>query len=157
MAEALQAKRPDLSVVGVDVVGLNDHPHLPLVQYDGVTLPFPDKSFETVLIHQVLHHCEQPLRAFEECLRVAKSRLVVIEPGYRHVLDRIMLRVIDTLANRLQGHTIPMPYTFRPIYYWGDVTAEYDIDVVRHELVGIYPSWWPVGVTELWVMERGGK
>jgi len=55
---------------------------LPDYVYDGVTLPFPDRSFETVLNVQVLEHTPYPARLVGEMSRVLTDDglLILIAP-----------------------------------------------------------------------------
>lgn len=60
--------------------------HLPpgkvdLVQGDFASLPFPDASFDTVLLHQVLHFAQDPAVALSEAARVAKpaGRIAIVD------------------------------------------------------------------------------
>lgn len=45
-------------------------------------LPFPDASFDQVLVRDVVHHLEEPERMFDECRRVLApgGRIDVLEP-----------------------------------------------------------------------------
>ena len=54
----------------VDVVG------------DAESLPFRDKSFDTVVLGDVLEHLDDPLRAVAEARRVARRRVVATVPSY---------------------------------------------------------------------------
>ncbi len=59
-----------------------------LVRGDAERLPFADRSFGMALIHDGLHHLDDPYRALDEMARVARHELVVMEPA-RAVLTRL--------------------------------------------------------------------
>ena len=50
---------------------------------DAQRLPFADDSFDNIVMLDVLHHLERPVRFFEDASRVLKSggRVVMLEPG----------------------------------------------------------------------------
>lgn len=50
---------------------------------DAQALPFADKSFTNIVMVDVLHHVERPIRFFKEASRVLRDggRLVLLEPG----------------------------------------------------------------------------
>lgn len=48
---------------------------------DAEHLPFPDRSFDVVAVHDGLHHLPNPLLAVSEMARVARRAIIVIEPA----------------------------------------------------------------------------
>jgi ubiquinone/menaquinone biosynthesis C-methylase UbiE len=59
---------------------------------DAEALPFPDRSFDFVYVHDGLHHLERPLRGVEEMARVAKRGVCITEPA-RAVLTRFAVLI----------------------------------------------------------------
>jgi len=47
--------------------------------FDGTSIPFPDRSFDHVLVSFVLHHASDPLALIQECRRVARCSIFVFE------------------------------------------------------------------------------
>lgn len=78
-------------VTGIDIVDSRDPalPQFPFARYDGLTLPFPDQSFDVVLLVFVLHHVPNPLKPklFAEVRRVARRHIVVLEDTPRTPID----------------------------------------------------------------------
>ena len=48
---------------------------------DGQQLPFKERSFDYVAVHDGLHHLREPCKAVREMCRVAQRGILVIEPG----------------------------------------------------------------------------
>ena len=87
-----------------DVVDMN-RSRLPVTIVDEGRLPFPDGSFEIVLLVYVLHHCRDAERVVSEALRVSgeNGHVVVIESVYDAPWNHRLLRWLDLLANRLRS------------------------------------------------------
>ena len=116
LAAAAHAKRS----VGVDVV-VRSKATIDVVPYDGLTLPFPDCSFEGVSIVDVLHHCTDSRRVLAEALRVA-SRVVVIKDHFSFgPLTHRMLYLMDIVGNAKDG--IASPGNYLEPDEWVDVIA----------------------------------
>lgn len=62
----------------VDVVDLRQV-QMPFQQFDGTSIPFPDKSFDHVVLSEVLHHSHEPMGLVEECRRVARRSIILFE------------------------------------------------------------------------------
>jgi SAM-dependent methyltransferase len=75
---ALEAARPDLQYVGVDVAGQPDV-RLDLESVD--RLPFADRSFDAVICCDVLEHLDNLHLIFAELVRVSRRYVVVSLPN----------------------------------------------------------------------------
>ena len=88
------AARGVTGVQGVDIVDIRGNKDYPFRLYDGETLPFPDRSFDLVVLSFVLHHVpnEKKLVLIEEALRVSRAKVVVVEDTPSTAFDRLMNR-----------------------------------------------------------------
>jgi ubiquinone/menaquinone biosynthesis C-methylase UbiE len=62
---------------------------------DSEKLPFKNKSFDTVLEKDMLHHASNPEKAMKEMMRVAKKRVIVIEANRYNPLFYINLTLMN--------------------------------------------------------------
>lgn len=109
IAMALMRLRPDLKVEGVDIVP-RPRTLIPVTQYDGVTLPFADRSVDYVTIVDVLHHTTDPTIVLKEAARVARQGVVIKDHLREGILANPTLVFMDWFGNL--GDGVPMPYTF---------------------------------------------
>lgn len=127
---------------GVDIMGVDTVSYsaaaIPLVLYDGVTIPFANDTFDTVLSLFVLHHCADPDAALNECMRVARRQLVIVEDVYDGRLSRDILLLDDWLANRIETSTVNIPFNFRTVAQWHDTFAQRRLTLSAEERV------WPL-------------
>jgi len=81
-------------VFGVDILDIRRNKDYPFRLYDGLTLPFPDRSFHVVCLSFVLHHVpnERKQALLEEALRVSRAKIVVVEDTPSTAFDRLMNR-----------------------------------------------------------------
>jgi SAM-dependent methyltransferase len=107
--------RPDLRISGVDVL-VRSETHIPVTAFDGRHLPLPDKSTDTVLICDVLHHAEHPLHLLQECARVARHSIVIKDHTLQGFLAGPTLRFMDFVSNAPQG--VVLPYNYLSVTDW---------------------------------------
>ena len=133
----VKRQRPDLQISGVDVLG-RPHTHIPVTRFDGKRLPFPDRSSDSVLICDVLHHADHPVRLLQECARVARHSVVIKDHTVKGILARPTLRFMDFVGNAPQG--VALPYNYLTDAEWEAALRECGLvaRTVRTDL-GLYP------------------
>lgn len=109
MAQAINSLRPELTISGVDVY-IRPKTFIPIVKYDGHTLPFDDGVFDAVIIVDVLHHCDDPVSVLLECARVSKQWVLIKDHVSDSVYDEKVLKFMDWVGNRSHGVVLPYNY-----------------------------------------------
>ncbi len=142
LARALMKVRPDLKIEGVDVVA-RPKTLMPIAQYDGITLPFADKSFDYVTIVDVLHHTDDPTVVLAEASRVARNGVVIKDHLREGPLAQATLAFMDWCGNI--GDGVPLPYNFLSRSEWQAAFFKARLQLVNSvERLGIYlpPATW---------------
>ena len=106
-----------------DVMDFNTAP-MPLVKFDGKTLPFESKSFDTTLLLTVLHHAKNPLQVLHEAMRVTKERIIVIESICFNSEHRRLNMLLDWFYNRVVHADVPCPFNFQAPWGWENTFAK---------------------------------
>jgi SAM-dependent methyltransferase len=108
-------------VVGVDV-HQRATTFIDVQVYDGLHLPFADRSFDAVSIIDVLHHCSDPRQVLREVVRVA-DKVVVIKDHFRFgPVSNTLLYWMDIVGNAKDA--IPSPGTYFHPSEWVEMIAE---------------------------------
>lgn len=137
MAQAVNRFRPELSVSGVDVY-IRPQTFIPVVQYNGNTLPFPDNSFDAVMTIDVLHHCNSPVTVLQECARVSKGWVIVKDHVSNSMYDKQVLKFMDWAGNR--AHGVILPYNYLSSDEWKNAFNTAGLMSVHHvEQLNLYP------------------
>ncbi len=142
LALALMRLRPDLRVEGVDVVP-RPRTLIPVAQYDGVSLPFPDDSFDYVTLVDVLHHTQDPAVVLAEAARVARAGVVVKDHLREGRLAQATLAFMDWCGNI--GDGVALPYNFLSREEWQGAFARARLQLLNSiEKLDIYlpPARW---------------
>ena len=140
IASLVQAARPDLQIRGVDIAARPDT-HIPVTEFDGLSLPFGDDAFDTVMIVDVLHHADQPTTLLGEVARVAREAVVLKDVTPLGPLSDATLRFMDWVGNARHG--VPLPYRFFSQAEWRDAFASTGLRVVeQRRRLGLYPLPW---------------
>lgn len=108
-AAALAARRSDVVIRGIDVL-VRPAALIPVVPFDGLTLPYADGAFAAALLVDVLHHAADPLRLLAEAGRVAPRLVIVKDHVRKGALAAATLRFMDAVGNRRHGVALPFRY-----------------------------------------------
>jgi ubiquinone/menaquinone biosynthesis C-methylase UbiE len=85
-------------VIGVDIRDQRIF-NFPFEIIDGKTLPFSEKSFDTVLISYVLHHSNDPVALLKEAKRVSK-KIIIYEDLPETLLSKIYCKFHSITFNK---------------------------------------------------------
>lgn len=139
LAHRLQALRPDIRVVGLEVQ-LRLRAPIPAALYDGSRFPFHDRTFPGVVIADALHHAADPTEVLRECLRVAGQSVVVKDHLCENGWERLLLRILDWGGNA--AHGVALRYAYFSRAAWAAMIHRLSaVETFRiEEVAGQYPS-----------------
>lgn len=156
--EYLLKFNPKLEISGVDVVDFGNRPKgIKFYNYGGKKFPFKDKTFDTVLIFHVLHHCPDPVQSLKECIRVSSKRIIMVEPVYRSILEIPIMKFLDWLYNAWKSLSIDMNNNFFSKKQWENILVKNHLSVESIKDIDTYPEWIPVGRTHLFSLKIKSK
>jgi SAM-dependent methyltransferase len=126
LARRIGQKRPDLAIVGLDVLR-RDRAHIEVVLYDGKVIPFESGSFDAVMLVDVLHHADEPMTLLREAVRVARSTLVLKDHTRNGLWAEPTLRLMDWIGNAHDG--VALPYNYWTRDQWLEAFDSLGLDV----------------------------
>jgi SAM-dependent methyltransferase len=137
IASALSRLRPDIRIEGVDVLA-RPGAQIPVRRFDGLSIPYEDDAFDTLLFVDVLHHADDASALLRDATRVARRHLVVKD----HLLEGFMalstLRFMDRVGNARHG--VALPHDYWPETRWRETWASLDLEPDRFERsLQLYP------------------
>ena len=107
---------------GVEVRGLERVKRggeaIPVDAYDGTAIPHPDRSFDVVMVADVLHHEPDPHRLIGESSRVSKRLLIIKDHQVAGPLAQQRISLMDWAANAPYG--VPCLYRYNTPAEWDD-------------------------------------
>jgi len=131
--------RPDLVINGIDVL-VRPHTLIPVVPFDGNTIPYPNQAFDVVMFVDVLHHTDDPTVLLREAKRVARQAIVLKDHTKDGVLAGPTLRFMDWVGNR--HHGVVLPYNYWTHDQWERALIDLGLGISAWNAnVGLYP--WP--------------
>jgi SAM-dependent methyltransferase len=133
----VKQRRPDLNITGVDVL-LRPASRIPVREFDGQHLPFPDQSFDVVMFVDVLNHTDDPAILLREAKRVARVAVVLKDHTQDGPFAYHTLRFMDWVGNA--HHGVALPYNYWPGDKWRDAFAAIGLAPERwNSRLGLYP------------------
>jgi SAM-dependent methyltransferase len=139
LAHAILERKPDLSFTGIDPL-VREAAAIPVEPFDGEHIPFEDRSFEYVLLADVLHHTDDPLVLMREAARVASEGVLIKDHLMQGLFARTTLRFMDCVGNRRFG--VSLPHNYWAPAEWEAAFSE--LGLTKESWItrlGLYPPW----------------
>lgn len=142
VAAEIMRHRPSLTFRGLEVTP-RPVTAIPVDRFDGKRIPRGDASVDAVLLVDVLHHADHPHALLEECVRVARTVVLVKDHLKEGFLAHSTLRLMDWAGNAPHGVVRPNTYWSRREWdsAWQDLGIE---PTAWRERLNLYPpplSW----------------
>tara|TARA_R110002111_G_scaffold262504_1_gene338899 strand:- start:69063 stop:69605 length:543 start_codon:yes stop_codon:yes gene_type:complete len=124
LGSLLQSKTQGVELKGLDVL-VRKQTRIPVIPFDGSTIPFEDKSVDTILLIDVLHHTSDPGAILQEVKRVARKSIIIKDHTRDGLFARPTLRFMDWVGNASYG--IALPYNYLSYQEWLTLFSELDL------------------------------
>ena len=141
IASRMKGLRPDISIQGVEFL-VRPACKIKCRSFDGLTLPYPDGSFDACLFVDVLHHTEDPAILLREAVRVTRRFVLLKDHADENFLDDITLRFMDWVGNR--PHGVVLTYNYQSRKQWAEYFSRFELQEESwNSDIPLYP--WPFG------------
>lgn len=136
IASRVMELRPDLKICAIDTT-VRTNAMVSTTHYDGQKFPFEAKSFDLVMMIDVLHHVDKIGAILDEAARVSRQYVVIKDHFVRGWLARPTLTLMDNVSNRQFGIAIPANYQTE--YQWNSMYAKTHLQSIdRRDHLGLY-------------------
>jgi len=106
--------------------------------YDGGIIPYTDRSYDVVILADVLHHAADPDQIFSECVRVSRRLLVIKDHQLKGFLAYARVSLIDWAANTPYG--VPCLYRYYTPAQWEESNRRHGLRVLEEfTSMSLYP------------------
>jgi len=127
LAKHLKDTNPHIQFIGADT-HVPAQTYIPVVKYDGKTLPFKDNSFDCVIVIDVLHHDTNPEQVLREAKRVSRKLIIIKDHYWNNKFELAILKIADYIGNRPYG--IKLPYNFLQMKEWHRIIKKNGLRII---------------------------
>lgn len=128
VAEMIMEINPTLKVVGIDIQS-NRPSKIPRKIYDGKRIPYPDNSFDAVIVLDVLHHTKDILSLLKEIKRVSRKHIIVKDHMTYGRFSRYLISFADYVSNAPYG--ITCAFNFPSFQRWSSYFNQLGLKIVK--------------------------
>lgn len=106
--------------------------------YDGVRIPYADRTFDVVILAEVLHHEQDPDRLLRESIRISRRLLIIKDHQLNGPLAWLRLSLLDWAANSSFG--VSCLYRYKTPAEWTNLRHQYRLHLVEESAaMQLYP------------------
>ncbi len=111
---------------------------IPVEEYAGGKLPYAARSFDAVILADVLHHDTEPDSLLKEAIRISRRLVIIKDHQRKGALAQQRISLIDWAANAPYG--VPCLYRYNTPSEWEQCRSRHQL-VVEKELssMQLYP------------------
>jgi ubiquinone/menaquinone biosynthesis C-methylase UbiE len=115
LSSFFQKYRPATQGIGIETFLRHETERsIPMVLFDGKSIPFVDGAFDVSMICDVLHHTKNQNELISEVFRVTRRKVLVKDHLCRSVKQKYQLYVLDLLGNYRFGIRVTGDYLSLP-------------------------------------------
>ncbi len=127
----------DCKVVGLEPVK-REGSLIQVDTYNGRTMPYDDRTFDVIILADVLHHEEDPHRLLAEATRVTNRLLIIKDHKLQGPLAQQRIALIDWAANA--PYDVPCLYRYNTLQQWGEWHQRHHLSIERElPTMKLYP------------------
>lgn len=126
----------EAEVTGIDIKDVNIS-SFPFQIYDGKNIPFPEKSFDVVLINYVLHHAEDPISLLKEAKRVTRDKIVIFEDLLEGIISKLRCKIHGASFNKF--FKIKNQTSFKSEKEWEKIFKEIGLNIILKKRINNFP------------------
>jgi SAM-dependent methyltransferase len=136
IASLIGKRREDIAIRGIDCL-VRPQSHIAVDEFDGRRIPFDDRTFDAVMLVDVLHHAETPQLLLAEAARVTRRSVVIKDVMLNGWMAEPTLRFMDRVGNARHGVTVPDTYWTAEEWRRAFATVGLAVEI-WHDTVGLY-------------------
>lgn len=125
-----------IDITGTDIIDYRKENILFKLIENKNKLPFEDKSFDFVMLNDILHHSDNIEQILLEAGRISSDILVFEDQ------ESILLKILDVGLNYLYCKNMPIPFNFKTEEEWCNLFEEFGFYYEKTEIS--YPFWYPL-------------
>jgi SAM-dependent methyltransferase len=130
LSSELSEKLPHIDIIGIDT-HVQSTTFIPIIKYDGKKIPYPDNTFDCVMMIDVIHHIENPEIVLEEAKRITRKYILIKDHYWINKLDLALLKFADYIGNK--PYEIDLPYHFLKIADWIELISNLNLKTINIE------------------------
>ena len=111
---------------------------IPFQIIDGKSLPFPENSFDVILINYVLHHSEDPVALLKEAKRVVKDKIVIYEDLPEDIFSKIICQLHRISFDNFFRN--PTQTFFKSERDWEKIFREIGLNTIFKKRINNFPA-----------------
>ena len=133
----MDASADHVQVEGLESVKRGDE-LIPITAYEGKRIPFPDRTFDAVILADVLHHDHDQERLLREAARISRNLVIIKDHVRDGFLAQQRISFLDWAANA--GYNVPCLYEYHNAKEWRALVGQFSSGIVEERTsIDVYP------------------